>query len=132
MNAPSDNDTAAVRADLEFWRDLAAGDDDGARELLTLYLGDTSSQISLMISGVAAGRADDVARAAHTCAGSSGTCGVDTLAGLFRQLEYQARDNRLDDLSDTLPLIVETFDQVHARLTKAIAASSSAPIQDRT
>lgn len=132
MDAPSNNDTNAGRADLDFWRDLAEGDDDSARELLTLYLEDTSAQISLMVSGLAAGRADEVGRAAHTCAGSSGTCGVDTLAGLFRQLEKQARDNRLDELSDTLPLIVETFDQVHARLTEAITASSSEPIQERT
>jgi HPt (histidine-containing phosphotransfer) domain-containing protein len=130
MNAPSHDDT--VRADLDFWRDLAEGDDDSARELLALYLEDTSAHISLMISGLAAGRADEVARAAHTCAGSSSTCGLDALAGMFRQLEYEARDHKLDDLSHTLPRIVETFDQVHARLTRAIAASSSAPIEERT
>lgn len=124
------NDTAGVRVDFDFWRDLAGGDDDGARELLALYLGDTSAQISIMVSGLAAGSADQVGRAAHTCAGSSSTCGVDTLANLCRRLEQQARDNRLDDLSHTLPLIVETFDQVHARLTKTIEASSD-PIQER-
>jgi HPt (histidine-containing phosphotransfer) domain-containing protein len=129
MDAPSNNDNAAVRADLDFWRDLAGGDDDCGRELLTLYLGDTAEQISLMVSGVAAGRADEVGRAAHTCAGSSSTCGIDRLAELFRQLERQARDNRLDELSDTLPLIVESFDRVHARLTRAIAASSE-PMQE--
>ena len=84
-----------------------------------------------MITGLADGRADEVGRAAHTCAGSSSTCGVDALAALFRQLEYQARDGQIDELSHTLPLIVETFDQVHVRLTKAIAASSSEPIQGR-
>ena len=123
MDAPSNNKTAAVRADLEFWRDLAGGDDDSARDLLTLYLDDTSVQISLMVSGLATGSADQVVRAAHACAGSSSTCGVDTLAQLFRRLEQQARDNRLDELSDTLPLIVEIFDQVHVSLTQTIAAS---------
>ena len=130
MDSLSNNDTSGVRADFDFWRDLAGGDDDCARDLLTLYLGDTSTQISLMISGLAAGSADQVGRAAHTCAGSSSTCGVDALADLCRRLEQQARDNRLDDLSDTLPLLVVTFDQVHARLTRTIAASS-APIQER-
>ena len=126
----SNNDPAAVRADLGFWRDLAGGDDESARDLLTLYLEDTSAQISLMVSAVAAGSADQVGRAAHACAGSSSTCGVETLAELFRRLEQQARDNRLDELSDTLPLIVETFDHVHARLTRTIAASSE-PTQER-
>ena len=130
MDASSNNDTAAARADLGFWRDLAGGDDAAARDLLTLYLEDTSAQISLMVSALAAGSADQVGRAAHACAGSSSTCGVDTLAELFRRLELQARDNRLDALSDTLPLIVETFDQVQARLTRTIAASSE-PIQER-
>jgi HPt (histidine-containing phosphotransfer) domain-containing protein len=131
MDSLSNNDTTGVRADFDFWRDLAGGDDDCARELLALYLGDTSEQISLMVSGLAAGSTDQVGRAAHACAGSSSTCGVDALADLCRRLEQEARDNRLDDLSDTVPLIVETFDQVHARLTKTIAASS-APIQERT
>jgi HPt (histidine-containing phosphotransfer) domain-containing protein len=121
MDAPSND---AVWADLEFWRDLAGGDNDSARDLLTLYLGDTSAQISLIGSGLAAGNADQVARAAHSCAGSSSACGIETLAALFRRLEQQARGNRLDELSDTLPIIVEAFGQVHARLTKTIAASS--------
>jgi len=125
MDAPN-TDTAAARADLGFWRDLAGGDDEGARDLLTLYLDDTSAQISLMVSALAAGSADQVGRAAHACAGSSGTCGVDTLAALFRRLEQQARGNRLDELSVTLPLIVETFAHVRVRLTKTIAASSEA------
>lgn len=131
MDRLSNNDTAGVRVDFDFWRELAGGDDDCARELLTLYLGDTSAQISIMVSGLAAGSADQVGRAAHACAGSSSTCGVETLADLCRRLEQQARDNRLDELSDTLPRIVETFDQVHACLTKTITASS-APIQERT
>ena len=125
MDAPNTH-TAAARADLGFWRDLAGGDDEGARDLLTLYLEDTSAQIALMVSALAAGSADQVGRAAHACAGSSGTCGVETLAELFRRLEQQARGNRLDELSVTLPLIVETFAQVRARLTKTIAASSEA------
>ena len=79
-----------------------------------------------MISALAIGRADQVGRAAHACAGSSGTCGVDALAQLFRRLEQQARDNRLDELSDTLPLVVEAFNHVRARLTRTIAASSEA------
>jgi HPt (histidine-containing phosphotransfer) domain-containing protein len=131
MDAPSNIDTAAVRADLDFWRDLAGGDDACGRELLTLYLVDTAAQISLMVSALAAGRSDDVGRAAHTCAGSSSTCGIDILADLFRRVEQQACDNQLDKLSDTVPLIVETFEQVHVRLMKAIVASLE-PTQERT
>lgn len=121
MDAPSND---AVQADLEFWRDLAGGDNDSARGLLILYLRDTSAQISLIVSGLAARNADQVGRAAHSCAGSSSACGIETLAALFRRLEQQARGNRLDELSDTLPIIVETFGQVHARLTRTIAAAS--------
>ena len=126
MNASNNTDTAAARADLGVWRDLAGGDDEAARDLLTLYLEDTDAQISLMVSALAAGSADQVGRAAHACAGSSGTCGVDTLAELFRRLEQQARTNRLDELSETLPLILEAFNDVRARLTKTILASSEA------
>jgi len=126
MDASINSDTAAERADLGFWRDLAGGDDEAARDLLTLYLEDTSAQIALMVSALATASADQLGRAAHACAGSSGTCGVDTLAELFRRLEQQTRGNRLAESSDTLSLIVETFDHVRARLTKTIAASSEA------
>ena len=126
----SNNHTAELQADFAFWRELAGGDNDCARDLLTLYLADTSAEISRMVSGLADGSPAEVGRAAHTCAGSSSTCGVDNMAELFRRLEAQARDNRLDELSDTLPLIVEVFDQVRLRLTKVIAASL-APIQER-
>ena len=130
MDAPT-NDAAAARADLDFWKELAGGDDESARELLTLFLGDTSSQISQMVSGLAAGNADQVCRAAHTCVGSSSTCGLDSLADLFRRVEQEAVDKSLDALSHSVPLIVETFDQVHARLTRAMAASSPESIQER-
>ncbi|MEP6918407.1 MAG: Hpt domain-containing protein [Acidobacteriota bacterium] len=130
MNALSAAD-AAARADLDFWRDLSEGTDESGRELLELYLTDTGAQISLMISGLAQGRSEDVACAAHTCAGSSGTCGVDGLARLFRQIEYEARDARHDAVANTLPLIVETFDGVRVRLLKAIAVPATEPIQER-
>jgi hypothetical protein len=35
MDAPRNAGTAAVRADLGFWRDLVGGDDEAARDLLT-------------------------------------------------------------------------------------------------
>ena len=69
MDAHTNND--AARADLDFWKDLAGGDDDAGRELLALFLGDTSTQISLIVSGLATGDASAVGRAAHSCVGSS-------------------------------------------------------------
>jgi len=131
MDAPINDAAAAARADLDFWKELAGGDDDSARELLTLFLGDTSAQISLMVSGLAAGNADEVCRAAHTCVGSSSTCGLDSLAEVFRRVEQEAGDSSLDALSHSVPLVVETFDRVRARLTKVIASSTSATIQER-
>ena len=119
-----------MRADFAFWRELAGGDDGSARELVALFLRSTSEQISVVISGLAAGNAGEMARAAHTCAGSCSTCGADSLARLFRQLEHEATDRRLDALSHTVPLIVETFDGVHARLARMLAASSSESVEE--
>ena len=39
MDSLNNDDVAGLRADFDFWRDLAGGGDDCARELLTLYLG---------------------------------------------------------------------------------------------
>jgi HPt (histidine-containing phosphotransfer) domain-containing protein len=129
MRRPADHDTS-VRADLDFWRDLSGGDDHSARELVALFLTNTSEHIAHMVSGLAAGNAEAVCRAAHTCIGSCRTCGLEGLADLFRQLEQEAGEKRLDALSHTVPRIVETFDEVHARLTRAIATPSSATFEE--
>jgi HPt (histidine-containing phosphotransfer) domain-containing protein len=121
-----------MREDLAFWRDLAAGDDDSARDLLALFLTNTSDQISLIVSGLAAGRANAVRIAAHTCVGSCSTCGLENLTQLFRQLEAEASDGRIDALSHTVPLIVETFDQVRARLSRLLVPLRSESIEGRT
>jgi chemotaxis protein histidine kinase CheA len=85
-----------------------------------------------MVTGLAAGDVNAVCRAAHTCIGSSSTCGLDSLADLFRRVEQEAVDKSLDALSHSVPLIVETFDRVHTRLTRAMAASSPESIQEGT
>jgi HPt (histidine-containing phosphotransfer) domain-containing protein len=131
MRRSTTDDVEGMREDLAFWRDLGAGDDDNARDLLALFLTNTSTQISVIVSGLAAGRTNAVRLAAHTCVGSCSTCGLEKLTQLFRRLESEASDNRLDALADTVPLIVETFDQVRARLSRLLPVTAE-PIEGRT
>ena len=131
MRKATNHDLGGVPADLAFWRDLAAGDDNSARELLALFLTNTSDQISAIVSGLAAGRANEVGVAAHTCVGSCSTCGLEPLTQLFRRLEAEAIAGRLDALSHTVPLIVETFDRERARLSRLLVPLTSESIGER-
>lgn len=132
MRPSATDGVRGLREDLAFWRDLAAGDDDSARDLVALFLTNTSDQISLIVSGLAAGHTNAVRIAAHTCVGSCSTCGLDTLTQLFRQLEAEASEGRIDALSHTVPLIVETFDQVRARLSRLLGPLRFESIEGRT
>ena len=131
MRKPADQNTDA-RADLDVWSDLAGGDDRSARELMALFLTNTSEHIAHLVSGLAAGNVEAICRAAHTCIGSCRTCGLDGLADLFRQVEREADTRQLDAVSHTVPRIVEAFDAVHVRLTQTIAAPSPGAFEERS
>jgi HPt (histidine-containing phosphotransfer) domain-containing protein len=131
MRASTSRNSASVRADLAFWSELAGGDESSGRELVALFLATTADQISVMVSGLATANTGAVSRAAHSCVSSCSTCGLVGLAQLFRRVECEAHDGRLDALSHTIPLIVEVFDDVRTHLSPMLAASASASIEER-
>jgi HPt (histidine-containing phosphotransfer) domain-containing protein len=128
MRRRASQNPTGIRGDLAFWSELAGGDENSGRELVALFLATTSDQISAIVSGLAAANIGAVSRAAHSCVSSCSTCGLDELAQLFRHLECEAGERRLDALSHTVPLIVETFDDVRTRLSRVLAASTPEPL----
>ena len=101
-NAGAQNGSAALTADLppaaatlpppvdmERLLDFANGDIENLRELVDLYLQQTSKQIVQLASAVEALSGDEVKRLAHSCAGASSTCGMTGITPLLRELERQ-------------------------------------------
>lgn len=75
--------------------DFSDGNLDNLRELVTLYLNQTSDQMEQLEAAVQAGNAADVRRLAHSCSGASATCGMRRLVPLLRELERQGFEANL-------------------------------------
>jgi HPt (histidine-containing phosphotransfer) domain-containing protein len=77
--------------------ELAGGDEAGIRELVDLYLNQTSGQLQELKAAVERGIAKEVERIAHKAAGASATCGMNAIVPALRELERQGREDALMD-----------------------------------
>jgi CheY-like chemotaxis protein/HPt (histidine-containing phosphotransfer) domain-containing protein len=82
--------------DLERLTELG-GDNTGIRELIDLFLNQTTGQLQELKTAVERGAAKDVERVAHKAAGASATCGMNAIVPALRELERQGREGRLVD-----------------------------------
>jgi signal transduction histidine kinase/HPt (histidine-containing phosphotransfer) domain-containing protein len=96
-NPPGEIETAPVAnielsaveppVEMDRFNDLSDGNPDSLRELAEMYFKQTTQQFGKIKSAIAAGRADEVRRVAHSCAGASATLGMMRLGQLMRDLE---------------------------------------------
>jgi len=87
--APKTESSAASESPVEMDRlnDLTDGNADNLRELVELYFKQTAQQFEQIKAAIAANKADEVRRVAHSCAGASATLGMMRLGQLMRDLE---------------------------------------------
>ncbi len=81
-------------------------------ELRDLFLDDFPRQIEAMERGLAAGDADEVARAAHSLKGASGTFGADRVYRVTMDLEAAARAGDLTAAALGLALLRDELAKV--------------------
>jgi PAS domain S-box-containing protein len=91
--APAEDETPP--ADMERLIEFADNDPDTLRELIALYLQQTSEQFSQLKIAVENKDAKQVERLAHSACGSSSTCGMHRLIPILRELEAMGRKNQL-------------------------------------
>jgi signal transduction histidine kinase/HPt (histidine-containing phosphotransfer) domain-containing protein len=75
--------------------DLTDGNEASLRELVELYLRQTTQQFSQIDAAIAANKPEDVRRLAHSCAGASATLGMVRLVPLLRDLEKRGHSGTL-------------------------------------
>ena len=75
--------------------ELTEGNADSIRELVDLFLKQTTRQLAQLEAAVRANKADDVRRVAHSCAGASATLGMTRFVPLLRKLERQGASGTL-------------------------------------
>ena len=98
--------------DWERLTELAGGDQDGIRELATLYLTQTTEQFGELAAAVKAGQVQEVERVAHKSAGASATCGMNAIVPLLRELERQGREGTLIDAENLMARASKELDRI--------------------
>jgi HPt (histidine-containing phosphotransfer) domain-containing protein len=101
--------------------DFTSGDPESLRELVTLYLEQTTTQIEQLSAAVQAGDAAEVRRVAHSCAGASATCGMRRLVPLLRELERQGYEQKLTSAAELSRQVGNEFECIRVFLEAQLA-----------
>ena len=107
--------------DMDRLLDFTDGSLENLRELVTLYLNQTSEQLKQLATAIAANAAPEVRRLAHSCAGASATCGMRRLAPQLRELERQGMEGKLTNADRLCQEVTREFDRIRAYLEDYLA-----------
>jgi HPt (histidine-containing phosphotransfer) domain-containing protein len=102
--------------DMERLMEFTDGNAENLRELVELYLTQTTEQFEELRGAVAGADALDIRRVAHSCAGASATCGMRHLVPLLRELERQGRDGKLTDTESVFQRAMGEFKRIRSFL----------------
>jgi signal transduction histidine kinase/two-component SAPR family response regulator/HPt (histidine-containing phosphotransfer) domain-containing protein len=107
---------------------LIDGDANSLRELIELYLKQTSQQLMQLEAAVRANQTDEVRRVAHSCAGASATLGMTRLVPLLRDLEKQGATGKLVNAVQICENVAHEFKSIQNFLASlpALAATPTA------
>ena len=97
MNSEFSPDDPPV--DIQRLEEFSNNDPDTLKQLITLYLAQTSEQLEKLRLAIAANNASEVNRIAHSCVGSGSTCGMNHIISPLRALERQGRTGDLSGAS---------------------------------
>ena len=111
--------------DMERLLDFSDGSADNLRELITLYLKQTTEQLEQLTAAADAGSAPEVRRLAHSCAGASSTCGMLRIVPLLRELERQGEEKKLVNAVELCRQARHEFDCIREFLDAHLAKLSS-------
>ncbi|HWC61175.1 MAG TPA: response regulator, partial [Verrucomicrobiae bacterium] len=110
--------------------DFSDGSVDNLRELIALYLKQTTEQLEQLTAATQAGSAAEVRRLAHSCAGASSTCGMLRIVPLLRELERQGEEKKLVNAVELCRQARIEFDCIREFLEAHLAKLS--PLVSRT
>jgi CheY-like chemotaxis protein len=118
--------------EMDILNDLTDGDADSLRELVDLFLKQTSQQMKLLEAAVRANKAEDVRRVAHSCAGASATLGMTRFVPLLRKLERQGASGTLTTATQVYEDTAREFKLIQhflaARLKSAAPPPATVPL----
>ncbi len=107
--------------------DFSDGNLDNLRELVSLYISQTTTQITQLLAAVKGSNGPEVRRLAHSCAGASATCGMSALASLLRQMERRADAGDLADMPRLAQEANREFERICVFLAPYYTAQPASP-----
>ena len=110
--------------DLETLRQATDGDAVEQRELLELYLEETSKQVRALEGAVRNRAGGEIEQIAHKCAGSSATLGMVAVVGALRELERMGREGDLENAESQLQAVVGGFERLNRYIREELLNSS--------
>jgi CheY-like chemotaxis protein len=113
--------------DMERLLDFANGDPANLRELVDLYLQQTSKQLVQLATAVQDKNSDSVKRVAHSCSGASSTCGMAVIVPLLRELERQGNEGLQPNAAQLASDVAREFDRIQSFLTDYLGAHAPLP-----
>jgi CheY-like chemotaxis protein/HPt (histidine-containing phosphotransfer) domain-containing protein len=125
--ATSDTDFQVQTPPVDMARllDFSDGSADNLRELVALYLKQTTEQLEQLTAAAKDGSAPEVRRLAHSCAGASSTCGMLRIVPLLRELERQGEEKTLVNAVELCRQARVEFDSIREFLDAHLAKISN-------
>jgi CheY-like chemotaxis protein/HPt (histidine-containing phosphotransfer) domain-containing protein len=120
--APTTPPELEAPVDMDRMLDFTDGNPESMRELVTLYLEQTSGQIEQLDAAVRANNTDETRRIAHSCAGASATCGMRYLVPMLRELEKQGLEGRLVTGQQVCADVTREFERIRTFLEAHLAS----------
>jgi HPt (histidine-containing phosphotransfer) domain-containing protein len=109
--------------DIDRLNEFTDGNLESLRELVTLYLDQTTTQLEQLEAAVHAHSAPDIRRLAHSCAGASATCGMRYLVPMLRELERMGFESKLDGATQICGDANREFIRIRAFLEAHLASA---------
>jgi HPt (histidine-containing phosphotransfer) domain-containing protein len=104
--------------------DFSDGSVENLRELVALYLKQTTEQLEQLTAAAQQGLAAEVRRLAHSCAGASSTCGMVRIVPLLRELERLGEEKQLADAPELCRQAHREFQSIREFLDAYLARLS--------
>ena len=111
--------------DIDRLNEFTDGNLDSLRELVTLYLDQTTTQLEQLEAAIQGQSATEVRRLAHSCAGASATCGMRRLVPMLRELEHKGFENKLEGAAQICENASREFERIRTFLEAHLAAASN-------
>ncbi|HUB88032.1 MAG TPA: response regulator [Verrucomicrobiae bacterium] len=97
--------------------DLTDGNTDSMRELVELFITQTTQQLAQIEAAARANKAEEVRRMAHSCAGASATLGMVRIVPMLRALEKQGASGTLTNALQICEDAEREFKEIQKFLT---------------